>query len=126
MQHHHPVLCHARCCSGEHDGPTRNLLTSQFLTPAELKLLLQHCYHRGDRQGLMLAAILFLGMYNGFRWVVMHQAVHSCEAPHGAQSTEGIVRQLQSGAQLKRFVLPCRGGDMSMLTYGLLACSSLV
>ncbi len=54
-------------CS-EDRGPTRNLLTSQFLTPAELRQMLQHCYRRADRQGLMLAAMLSLGVYNGFRW----------------------------------------------------------
>ena len=49
-----------RCCSEFH-GPTRNLLTSQFLTPAELRQILKHCNGRGDRQGLMLAAMLALG-----------------------------------------------------------------
>jgi hypothetical protein len=44
------------------------MLTSQFLTPTELKQMLQHCYRRADRQGLMLAAMLSLGVYNGFRW----------------------------------------------------------
>jgi hypothetical protein len=62
------IACTARCCS-EDRGPTRNLLTSQFLTPAELKQMLQHCHSRGDRQGLMLAAMLALGVYNGFRSV---------------------------------------------------------
>ena len=60
------ALCAARCCS-EDRGPTRNLLTSQFLTPAELRQMLQHCYCCGGRQGLMLAAMLALGVYNGFR-----------------------------------------------------------
>lgn len=55
------------CCCSEDHGPTRNLLTSQFLTPAELRQILQHCYGRCDRQGLMLAAMLALGVYNGFR-----------------------------------------------------------
>jgi integrase len=58
--------CPLLCCS-EDRGPTRNLLTSQFLTPAELRQMLQHCYRRADRQGLMLAAMLALGVYNGFR-----------------------------------------------------------
>ncbi len=50
--------------------PTRNsgVLTSQFLTPGELRQMLQHCYRCGDRQGLshacMLVAILALGVYN--------------------------------------------------------------
>ena len=52
------------------------MLTSQFLTPAELRRILQHCYGRGDRQGLMLAAMLALGVYNGFRWAVP-PALHS-------------------------------------------------
>jgi hypothetical protein len=30
--------------------------------------MLQHCYRRADRQGLMLVAMLALGVYNGFRW----------------------------------------------------------
>jgi hypothetical protein len=52
---HHITSCllttaPCRCCSEVH-GPTRNLLTSQFLTPAELRQILQHCYGRGDRQG---------------------------------------------------------------------------
>jgi hypothetical protein len=32
-----------------------------------MRQILQHCYRRGDRQGLMLAAMLSLGVYNGFR-----------------------------------------------------------
>jgi hypothetical protein len=60
------LLLHA---ASEDYGPTRNLLTSQFLTPAEFKQMLQHCHTRGDRQGLMLAAMLALGVYNGFRSV---------------------------------------------------------
>jgi integrase len=52
------------------------LLTSQFLTPAELRRILQHCYGRCDRQGLMLAAMLALGVYNGFRWAAP-PALHS-------------------------------------------------
>jgi integrase len=63
------VDCAAACCCSEDRGPTRNLLTSQFLTPAELKQMLLHCHSRGDRQGLMLAAMLALGVYNGFRSV---------------------------------------------------------
>jgi integrase len=63
------------CClllyCSEDRGPTRNLLTSQFLTPAELRQMLQHCYRRADRQGLMLAAMLSLGVYNGFRWAAV-------------------------------------------------------
>ena len=55
------------CCCSEDHGPTRNLLTSQFLTPGELRQILQHCYGRCDREGLMLAAMLALGVYNGFR-----------------------------------------------------------
>ncbi len=55
------------CCCSEDRGPTRNLLTSQFLTPTELRQILRHCYGRCDRQGLMLAAMLALGVYNGFR-----------------------------------------------------------
>jgi hypothetical protein len=35
---------------------------SAFLTPAELRQMLQHCYRRADRQGLMLAAMLALGV----------------------------------------------------------------
>jgi hypothetical protein len=62
--------CCCCCCCSEDHGPTRNLLTSQFLTPAELRQMLQHCYGRCDRQGLMLAAMLALGVYNGFRSVV--------------------------------------------------------
>jgi hypothetical protein len=62
------------CClllyCSEDRGPTRNLLTSQFLTPAELRQMLQHCYRRADRQGLILAAMLALGVYNGFRWAL--------------------------------------------------------
>ncbi len=61
------------CCCSEDRGPTRNLLTSQFLTPAELRKILQHCYGRCDRQGLMLAALLALGVYNGFRWAAPPQ-----------------------------------------------------
>jgi hypothetical protein len=30
--------------------------------------MLQYCYRRANRQGLMLAAMLSLGVYNGFRW----------------------------------------------------------
>jgi hypothetical protein len=63
------------CClllyCSEDRGPTRNLLTSQFLTPAELRQMLQYCYRRADRQGLMLAAMLSLGVYNGFRWAAV-------------------------------------------------------
>ena len=55
------------CCRSDAHGPTRNQLTSQFLTPAEMRQILQHCYRRGDRQGLMLAAMLSRGVYNGFR-----------------------------------------------------------
>ncbi len=55
--------CPLLCCS-EDRGPKRNLLTSQFLKPAELRQMLQHCYRRADRQGLMLAAMLLaLGVY---------------------------------------------------------------
>ena len=32
--------------------------------------MLQHCYRRADRQGLMLAAMLALGVYNCFSWAL--------------------------------------------------------
>jgi hypothetical protein len=67
--------CPLLCCS-EDRGPTRNLLTFQFLTPAELRQMLQHCYKRADRQGLMLAAMLALGVYNGFRWAAAPACFH--------------------------------------------------
>jgi hypothetical protein len=38
--------------------------------------MLQHCYGRCDRQGLMLAAMLALGVYNGFRSAAL-LALHS-------------------------------------------------
>jgi hypothetical protein len=68
--------CAAACCCSEDRGPTRNLLTSQFLTPAELNQMLLHCHSRGDRQGLMLAAMLALGVYNGFRSVSCSTGPH--------------------------------------------------
>jgi hypothetical protein len=47
------------------------LLTSQLLTPTELRQILQHCYGRGDRQGLMLEAMLTLAVYDSSRWVAL-------------------------------------------------------
>jgi hypothetical protein len=100
--------CPLLCCS-EDRGPKRNLLTSQFLTPAELWQMLQHCYRRADRQGLMLAAMLALGVYNGFRQVAAWR-LHALPAPP------------RSSWQLTWPV--CRADDMSLCTYGLLACSA--
>ncbi len=80
------------CClllyCSEDRGPTRNLLTSQFLTPAELRQMLQHCYRRADRQGLMLAAMLSLGVYNGFRWAMHAFTGWPGSVPHSSPSAD--------------------------------------
>ncbi len=105
--------CPLLYCS-EDRGPTRNLLTSQFLTPAELRQMLQHCY-RADRQGLMLAG---------------GHAGHGCVQRIQVGRSAGICmlclacqHQPRSSSQLT-WPVRCRADDISLCTYGLLACSA--
>ena len=53
-------------CSVE-DAPTKDLLTSKFFTPDEIKQLLLHCRTLGSRLGLQTAAMVTTGIYGGLR-----------------------------------------------------------
>jgi hypothetical protein len=53
-------------CSVE-DAPTKDLLTSQFFTPDEIRQLLVHCRTLGGRLGLQTAAMVTMGIYGGLR-----------------------------------------------------------
>ncbi len=53
-------------CSVE-DAPTKDLLTSQFFMPDEIRQLLVHCRTLGSRLGLQTAAMVTMGMYGGLR-----------------------------------------------------------
>jgi hypothetical protein len=62
----------------------------------------------------MLAALLSLGNYNCFRWAA------AAAAPPPAAAAQRCHVSVVAHPQAAF----CRGDDMSMLTYGLLACSS--
>jgi hypothetical protein len=47
--------------------PTKDLLTSKFFTPDEIKQLLLHCRTLGSRLGLQTAAMVTTGIYGGLR-----------------------------------------------------------
>jgi hypothetical protein len=47
--------------------PTKDLLTSKFFTPDEVKQLLLHCRMLGSRLGLQTAAMVTTGIYGGLR-----------------------------------------------------------
>jgi hypothetical protein len=53
-------------CSVE-DAPAKDLLTSQFFTPDEIRQLLVHCRTLGCRLGLQTAAMVTMGIYGGLR-----------------------------------------------------------
>ena len=79
------------------EAPTKDLLTSQFLTPEELRALLGNCRRQGTRLGLQTAAMITVGVYGGFRY-------GACLAP-------GRGRGVQARQALQRCCVPAARGS---------------